>query len=92
MTEYKFELGMVVATCGALSALEESDEEPKKFLELHQNGNWGQVCAEDWHENEFSLEHSFRILSAYKLRNDVTIWIITEADRSSTTILLPEEY
>ena len=92
MTERKFELGMVVATYGAISALEESGEEPKKFLELHQSGNWGQVCAEDWHENEVSLKQGFRLLSSYKLKTGATLWLITESDRTSTCLLLPDEY
>jgi hypothetical protein len=50
------------------------------------------LCEEDIRENEFSVLNGFRILSAYRTRNDVRIWVITEADRSATTLLLPEEY
>lgn len=88
----KFSLGRVVATPGALTALQESSEEFSSYLRRHNGGDWGELDEHDRKENEFSLEHGFRILSAYKLRNDVTVWIITEADRSSTTILLNEEY
>lgn len=88
----KFPLGRVVATPGALEALQESGEDPSPYLRRHNGGDWGEVDESDRRENEVSLQNGFRILSAYKLRTDVTIWIITEADRSSTTILLPEEY
>jgi hypothetical protein len=54
--------------------------------------DWGIVGKEDWEENELSIEAGFRVLSAYMTAKDVKIWVITEADRSSTTILLPEEY
>ncbi len=88
----KFELGQVVATPGALTAFEESGENPHEYLRRHQIGDWGDLCDEDRQENEYSLLHGFRLLSAYRLRNDVKIWVISEADRSSTTILLPSEY
>lgn len=81
-----------MATPGALAALQESGEEPTPYLRRHNGGDWGDVDEHDRRENEMSLQHGFRILSAYKLRTGVTIWIITEANRSSSTILLPEEY
>ena len=87
-----FSLGQVVATPGALAALEEAGEEPVTYLARHLAGDWGEVCEEDAKENEFSVENGFRILSAYTISTGVKIWIITEADRSATTILLPEEY
>jgi hypothetical protein len=87
-----FPLGQVFLTVGAKDALEESGQNAFEFLELHQQGNWGIVCEEDAKENDFSVENSFRILSAYKTKNDVKIWLISEADRLSTTILLPSEY
>jgi hypothetical protein len=88
----RFELGQIVATPGALAALKESGEEPAAFLSRHVSGDWGNLSDEDRRENEFSLEHGFRLLSAYRLRNGTKMWIITEADRSSTTLLLPDEY
>jgi hypothetical protein len=72
--------------------LDESGDQPSEFLSRHASGDWGDRSEEDRRENEFSLEHGFRILSVYTLRNGTVIWIITEADRSSTTILLPHEY
>jgi hypothetical protein len=88
----KFGLGRIVATPGALEALERSAETPATFLHRHAGGDWGDVDDEDRAENELSVKEGFRLLSAYRLPDGTRIWIITEADRSSTTILLPEEY
>ena len=85
-------LGTVVATPGALTALEEACESSLGYLMRHASRDWGEVPPEDWEENEFSIERDLRVLSAYTLRNGTKIWIITEADRSITTILLPTEY
>ena len=86
------ELGGTYATPGALAALEEAQQSAAEFLRRHEAGDWGEVGPEDWAENELSVREGFRILSAYRLSTGVKIWIITEADRSVTTILLPEEY
>lgn len=88
----KFETGRIVSTPGALMAMEEARENPASFLARHVAGDWGELDADDIMENEFSLAHGFRLLSAYRLRTGAKIWIITEADRSATTFLLPEEY
>jgi len=88
----KFFLRRTVATPGALRALEQANQSPYEFIERHQTGDWGELCEEDKRENEFSVHNGFRILSAYRTRNDVKIWVITEADRSVTTLLLPHEY
>ena len=93
MTKPRFELGRLLATPGALEALERHGQTAMHFLARHIRGDWGDLDDEDKQENEFSIEHGFRILSAYKLNGgSEKIWIITEADRHSTTILLPEEY
>jgi hypothetical protein len=92
MANVGFPLGQTVATPGALEAFARTGETPLPFLARHADGNWGDVDEHDKAENDFSVEHGFRILSAYRLADDTKIWIITEADRSSTTILLPEEY
>lgn len=89
---FLFPLGNVYLTIGAQEALEESNQLPIEFLSRHQEGDWGIVGKDDWKENDFSLSNSFRLLSAYKTAKDVKIWLITEADRSVTTILLPCEY
>lgn len=88
----RLSLGQVVATPGALRALEEANQLPSEFLARHQSGDWGEVDDEDQKENELSVDKGFRILSAYRTKMSVRIWVITEADRSATTILLPEEY
>jgi hypothetical protein len=88
----RFPLGRVTATPGALRALEKAEQLPAEFLDRHVSGDWGDVPEEDKQENEFSVEHGFRILSAYTTSAGEKIWIITEADRSYTTILLPSEY
>ena len=88
----KFPLGRVVATPGALTALEEANQNPFEFLARHQAGDWGELCKKDKEENEFSVQNGFRILSAYRTRNNVKLWVITEADRSSTCLLLSQEY
>jgi hypothetical protein len=90
--EKTLSLGTVVATPGALAALEEARESSLGFLMRHASRDWGEVPPEDWEENEFSIKQELRVLSAYTLRSGQKIWIITEADRSVTTILLPDEY
>jgi hypothetical protein len=86
-------LGRVVGTMGALAAFAGAlDEDMNTFLTRHANGDWGEVNEHDRRANEYALEQDLRVLSAYTLSSGERIWIITEADRSSTTILLPEEY
>ncbi len=86
------ELGATVATPGALEALEQAGVSPASLLVRHQSGDWGEVPKEDARENERSLKHGYRVLSSYPLGEGRKVWIITEADRSATTILLPSEY
>jgi len=92
MVSPKFSMGLVVATPGALRALEGSRELVLDFLFRHVSGDWGELDEEDKAENELSLREGFRLLSAYTLKSGEKIWIITEADRSVTTLLLPDEY
>lgn len=88
----QFALGQVVATPGAIGALEEAEESPLAFLSRHAKGDWGLVDEQDAASNDEAVIHGERILSAYKTALGVKLWIITEADRSATTILLPSEY
>jgi hypothetical protein len=88
----RFPFGQVVATQGAVAAFEQSGEHPLMYLQRHTHGDWGELEAEDAAENEFSLVNGLRLLSAYTLKDGTRIWVITEADRSVTTLLLPEEY
>jgi hypothetical protein len=91
-TTTKFSMGLVYATPGALDAIERADESSSMFLKRHAAGDWGDVCEHDRLENEFALDKQLRLFSVYYLGDGTKIWIITEADRSVTTILLPSEY
>ncbi len=86
------ELGATVATPGALEVLEQAGVSPASLLQRHQSGDWGELDAHDRRENERSLKHGYRVLSSYPLDGGRKVWIITEADRSSTCLLTPEEY
>ena len=80
-----------MATPGALEALREAGEDPLHLLGRHASGDWGDLCEHDRRENERSLKHGWRLLSSYPV-GESRVWVITEADRSVTTLLLPEEY
>ena len=86
----KFELGQVLITPGARDDLELKDV--ASSLVRHASGDFGDVSEEDWELNEEAVDTGDRILSAYHDRNGVKFWIITEWDRSATTILLPSDY
>ncbi len=85
-----FTMGQLLATPGALEAINGASFWP--YIKRHSQGDWGEIGPEDKAENELSIKHGFRLLSAYNLPEGGRIWIITEADRSATTILTPEEY
>jgi len=88
-----FELGQVVGTPGAIRALAEEGLGVSGLLLRHVSGDWGDLGTEDKEENDFAVSRHLRILSSYRLpKTNVRIWVITEADRSATTLLLPEEY
>jgi len=88
----RFPLGQTMATPGALAALEQAEESPATYLSRHVSGDWGELGPEDKRANENALRDGDRLLSAYVLSTQERLWIITEADRSYTTLLLPEEY
>ena len=91
-THSTFPLGRIVATPGARAALQAAGQTPHEFLARHLRKDWGDLSAEDRQENELSLREGFRLLSAYHTKLGETVWIITEADRSATTVFLPSEY
>lgn len=91
MSAALFPLGRVVATPAALEVLEEAGTPPVRLLARHQSGDWGEVPPEDARENESSVRGGFRIISSYDV-GESRVWIITEADRSNTCLLLPSEY
>jgi hypothetical protein len=86
-----FQLGAVIMTQGAKRLIEELELDPAHYLARHITGDWGDLSADDKKENDYSVTRSLRIFSAYGT-GDSKLWIITEADRSVTTILRPDEY
>ena len=86
----KFRLGKIVSTPNALSQLTQDDI--LLGIQRHQAGDWGDVDEHDRTKNELSLEQGFRLFSVYHAANGVKFWLTTEADRSHTTVLLPEDY
>lgn len=88
-----FKLGQVVATLGAILAIEENKIDTWGLLQRHANGDWGSIPEEDKQENQLSVENGYRIMSSYPMNeHGDKLWVITEADRSSTCLLLPDEY
>lgn len=87
-----FPLGQIVATPGSLAAMQDGGHSPIEFLARHAQGDWGEVGAEDKSLNDEAVKDGSRILSAYRTKLGTKLWVITEADRSSTCILLPDEY
>ena len=92
MSKPLFDLGQVVATPGALQALEDASQTPFEFLRRHVTGDWSEMVEEDQEENQNAVERGNRVFSSYKLSTGQKLWVITEWDRSVTTLLLPNEY
>src|SRR5215213_8969580 len=88
----RFDLGQMVATPGAMEAMERGLHIPPEFLLRHKHGDWGDLGPDDLAENERALREGSRLFSRYHTRRNDGLWIITEWDRSVTTLLLPEEY
>ncbi|MGS0974830.1 hypothetical protein [Burkholderia glumae] len=88
-----FPLGLIVATPGAIDLLDRTGTNADELLRRHGKGDWGVVCTVDARSNDLAVTNRTRLLSAYELGNSrARLWIITEADRRSTTLLLPFEY
>ena len=87
-----FALGRLLATPRALEAVKDAGQSPIEFLRRHARGDWGEVDLGDWGLNDLALVDGTRLLSAYRTAKGKRLWIITEADRAATTILLPDEY
>ena len=93
VTGTEFDLGTVVVTSNLQERLgDKAHRLLPKIIARHSAGDWGDVCDEDSKMNDAALKTDCRIMSVYKLKDDLEIWAITEADRSSTTLLLPEDY
>lgn len=93
----KFDLGQVVATPAALGALHKARQSPAEFVLRHAAGDWGHVCDDDRRLNEEAISNGSQIVSCYRTRNRVAIWVITDGadesgERHATTVLLPDEY
>ena len=91
-TVTRFALGQTFITPGAEEALQIAGQTPIEFLRRHMSCDFGELSDDDLRENEVALRQGFRLLSAYQTGKGQKLWIITEADRSATTILLPSEY
>ena len=87
-----FTLGRTFITPGAEEALQIAGQTAIEFLRRHMSCDWGDLDEDDVRENELSLEKGFRLLSNYRTGKGQPLWVITEADRSATTVLLPTEY
>jgi hypothetical protein len=87
-----FPLGRLLSTPGALAALAQAGQDGSQFLQRHRTGDWGDVGGQDRAANDRAVVDGDRILSAYTLKDGTRLWIITESDRSATTLLLPDEY
>ena len=88
----RFSLGRLLATPGALRAMQDAGVHPSQLLKRHAHGDWGDLHEDDLRANELALRRGMRLLSAYAFETGARVWVITEADRSATTILTPEEY
>ena len=88
----RFALGQTFITPGAEEAIQIAGQTEIEFLRRHMSCDWSELSEDDIQENELSLKEGFRLLSAYQTGKGQKLWIITEADRSATTILLPSEY
>lgn len=86
----KFRLGRIVSTPHALEVI--PNEDILRAIIRHQSGDWGELKAEDCEANDHAVVHGTRVLSSYRSAKGITFWLITEADRSVTTVLLPEDY
>ena len=87
-----FHLGDVVATPQSIYVLSERGMSVQSLLQRHATGDWGDLCTEDMQANNDALQYGDRLLSSYVLSESCKVWVITECDRSVTTILLPSEY
>jgi hypothetical protein len=92
MSKQLFELGSVVATPGALELLKRHSMTPIQLLQRHVSGDFGDLCDDDKEANNEAIWDEARVFSSYQIGEADKIWVITEADRSSTCCLLPEEY
>jgi hypothetical protein len=87
-----FDTGYIVRTPGALLALIDAQVSETSLIDRHMSGDFGELCTEDETQNRRAIECGGRVFSSYAVTPSVKVWVITEADRSVTTVLLPSEY
>ena len=92
VSQPRFPTGQLVVTAGVDELIRQGRLNPSAYLARHLSGDWGDLCDEDRHFNDAALKSGDRLLSSYRVAPSLTLWIITEWDRSVTTLLLPEEY
>ena len=92
VSQPRFPTGQLVVTAGVDELIQHGRLNPSAYLSRHLSGDWGDLCDEDRHLNDAALNSGDRLLSSYQVASDLKLWIITEWDRSVTTLLLPEEY
>ena len=88
----RFRTGQVVMTAGVNDLVQRGELNPVPYLQRHLNGDWGDLCDEDRASNDAALQAGDRLFSSYQVTTTLKLWIITEWDRSVTTLLLPDEY
>jgi len=87
-----FDTGFIVRTHGAIAALMAAQVSESSLIQRHTSGDFGQLCPEDQEQNRHAIAQGGRVMSSYELATQTKVWVITEADRSVTTFLLPSEY
>ena len=92
LSQPRFRAGQLVITAGVNDLVQRGALNPAPYLQRHLNGDWGDLCDEDRRSNDAALKNGDRLFSSYRITPDLKLWIITEWDRSVTTLLLPSEY
>lgn len=90
ISQKRFRIGQLLMTPGVMDQI--SHDEILSAVQRHANCDWGDLCEEDKKQNNLALKNGGRLFSAYRTAQGIKFWVITEADRSATTVLLPEEY
>ena len=92
LSQPRFRAGQLVMTAGVNDLVKRGALNPVPYLRRHLDGDWGDLCDEDRRSNDAALKNGDRLFSSYRITPDLKLWIITEWDRSVTTLLLPSEY
>lgn len=92
LSQPRFRAGKLLMTAGVNDLVQQGELNPVPYLRRHLDGDWGDLCDEDRRSNDAALKNGDRLVSSYRVSDDLKLWIITEWDRSVTTLLLPDEY